>query len=59
VTTPRDIEICAPTFEEFIKRFWIENTIWFAANKGKPLEGELRAYADAAKAINSRESGRP
>ncbi len=28
--------ICADGFEEFIKRFWIENTLWFAANKGRP-----------------------
>ena len=49
VTTPRDIEICAPSFEEFVKRFWIENTIWFAVNNGVLLDGELRAYADAAK----------
>ncbi len=54
VTTPRDLEICAPTFEEFIKRFWIENTIWFAVNKGEVLDGELRAYAQAAKAAAAR-----
>ncbi len=49
VATPRDISICASTFEEFIKRFWIENAIWFAVQKGVPLDGELRAYSDAAK----------
>jgi hypothetical protein len=54
VSTPRDIEICASSFEEFIKRFWIENTIWFAVNRGEPLHGELRAYAEAAKAAASR-----
>jgi hypothetical protein len=57
MTTPRDIEICAPTFEEFIKRFWIENTIWFAVHNGQRLEGELRAYADAAKAATARADG--
>jgi hypothetical protein len=40
--------ICADSFEEFIKRFWIENTLWWWAHKGFPaLEGELKAYLDA------------
>jgi hypothetical protein len=25
--------VCAPTFSEFMYRFWIENEIWFATNK--------------------------
>jgi hypothetical protein len=33
VMTPRDLAVCAPSFEEFILRFWIENTLWFAARK--------------------------
>jgi hypothetical protein len=49
VADPQEVAICAPSFEEFIKRFWIENALWFAVNQQRPLEGELRAYADAAK----------
>lgn len=36
--------ICAPTFEAFLYRFWLENTIWFALNDGKPLTDEQRRY---------------
>jgi hypothetical protein len=48
--TPRELTICALSFEEFIKRFWIENTIWLKVNNGEALTGELQAYADAARA---------
>jgi hypothetical protein len=47
---PRDLRKCAWSFEEFIRRFWIENTLWYAVNKGEKIEGELREYARAAKA---------
>jgi hypothetical protein len=47
---PRDLRKCAWSFEEFIKRFWIENTLWYAVNKGEKLGRELREYADAARA---------
>jgi len=49
VSTPRDVEMCAPSFESFIQRFWLENTLWFAVSKRTPLTAEQRAYADAAK----------
>ena len=39
---------CATSFEEFVKRVWIENTLWFAVNGREALTGELLAYADAA-----------
>jgi hypothetical protein len=43
-----DVAVCAEDFEGFMKRFWIENTIWFAAHEGAPpIEGELREYVDA------------
>ena len=50
VSRPKDLVVCAPSFEEFIQRFWIENTLWFTCNKGAPLSPDLQAYADAAKA---------
>lgn len=46
---PSEVVVCAESFEEFIKRFWIENTLWAAADRGRTLEGELLAYSDAAK----------
>lgn len=36
----------APSFEAFLYRFWIENTIWFARDDGKPLTPEQQAYID-------------
>jgi hypothetical protein len=46
---PRELTVCASSFEEFIKRFWIENTIWLEVTKGEALTGELQAYAGAAR----------
>lgn len=38
---------CAPTFEEFLYRFWIENEIWFALSYEKTkLTKEQQAYVD-------------
>lgn len=45
VTTPRDLEMCAPDFETFMHRFWMENSLWFAVSKGAPLTAEQKAYA--------------
>jgi hypothetical protein len=36
--------VCAPSFEVFLYRFWLENTIWFALNDGKPLTDEQQRY---------------
>jgi len=36
--------VCAPTFEAFLYRFWLENTIWFALNDGTPLTDEHQRY---------------
>jgi hypothetical protein len=47
---PRDIVIASPSFEEFIKRTWIENTIWELHVHKQPIEGELHAYREAARA---------
>ncbi|KAH0538459.1 hypothetical protein FGG08_004957 [Glutinoglossum americanum] len=41
--------ICAPSFEDFVHRFWLENTIWFAVvGERRELSGEERAYIDFA-----------
>jgi hypothetical protein len=40
------IFFCAPTFEAFIYRFWIENQIWFALDENKPLTEEQQIYVD-------------
>jgi uncharacterized protein (TIGR02996 family) len=38
---------CAPTFEAFIYRFWIENEIWYALSHDRdPLTEEEQAYLD-------------
>jgi len=42
-----DIWFCAPSFTEFIYRFWLENEIWFALAKEKRrLTEEEQAYVD-------------
>jgi hypothetical protein len=46
---PQDVFVCASSFDEFIRRFWIENALWYAAQGGGPVEGELLAYAEAAR----------
>lgn len=48
VATFEDPEICANDFEEFIHRFWLENTLWFAIQEGRPLAAEEAAYVAAA-----------
>ena len=46
-----DVAMCAASFEEFVHRFWMENTLWFALyEKTKaPLTPEHQAYLDAVK----------
>jgi hypothetical protein len=42
-----DIWFCAPSFTEFIYRFWLENEIWFASAFDKqPLTALQQAYVD-------------
>jgi hypothetical protein len=50
IAVPTDILICARSFEAFVRRFWIENAIWYLTRDGRPLTVELIAYLDAAKA---------
>jgi hypothetical protein len=51
---PQDVVVCASSFDEFIRRLWIENTLWYAAQGGGPVEGELLAYAEAARTASPR-----
>ncbi len=45
--TPTNLAICGASLEEFLKRFWIENTLWFSVNHGHPaVDGELKTYVD-------------
>jgi len=42
-----EIWLCAPSFTEFIYRFWLENEIWFVlAEKERPLNQIEQAYVD-------------
>ncbi len=36
--------VCAPSFEAFLYRFWMENVIWFNLSERKPLREEQRRY---------------
>ena len=56
VCRPINLALSAPSFEEFIQRFWIENALWFACTKGTPLTPSQQAYADAAKKASDSES---
>lgn len=42
--TTLDIWFCAPTFEAFFYRYWLESQIERALFVDVPLEGELAAY---------------
>jgi hypothetical protein len=44
-----DLTVCAPSFEDFIHRFWIENTLWYANREKRALTRDEQAYVDAAK----------
>lgn len=49
-TTPEQVRqatfFCAPDFEMFVYRFWLENEIWFALNDGRPLTEVQQRYLD-------------
>jgi hypothetical protein len=38
--------LCAPSFEAFLYRFWIENTLWFALSDGKVLTDDQQRYVN-------------
>jgi hypothetical protein len=44
--TPVGFVRCAEGFEEFLFRFWLENTLWFAEHEGRPLTPMQRAYVE-------------
>ena len=39
---------CAPTFEEFLYRWWLENKLWFALDEGRALTEKEQKYLDQA-----------
>ncbi len=39
-----NIALCAPSFEAFLYRYWIENMLWFALSDGKALTNEQQRY---------------
>ena len=42
----RNAFYCAPSFEEFLYRFWIENTLWFDLNENLPLTETENKYLE-------------
>jgi hypothetical protein len=48
-----DVARCAASFEEFVHRFWMENTLWFSLYEKTraPLTPEQQAYVDAVKKV--------
>lgn len=40
------VAFCAPSFSEFLYRFWIENEIWYNLNEGVPLTPIQQSYVD-------------
>ncbi len=42
----RQTGFCSETFEAFIYRFWLENTLWFALSGGEPLTPEQKRYLE-------------
>ena len=47
VVTLEDLVFCAPDFEGFVYRFWMENTILYALFEEHPLAREQQVYLDA------------
>jgi len=48
IITPTNLTICADSFEEFVYRFWLENTIWFGLVENRVLSESQEAYRRAA-----------
>jgi hypothetical protein len=40
----RDTYVCAPDFETFLHRFWLENRIWYALARRSELDPEQQDY---------------
>jgi len=41
-----ELLFCAPSFEAFMYRLWMENEIWFALSEERSLTKEQQAYAN-------------
>jgi hypothetical protein len=42
-----DIYLCAPSFPEFVYRYWLENELWFSLTRGTaPLPDIQARYAE-------------
>jgi hypothetical protein len=54
-----EILCCAPTFEEFIHRFWLENAIWYSLYEARPMTHEQKRYLDAVRKMRRRITVRP
>lgn len=52
-----EVALCAPSFGEFLYRFWIENEIWFALTEGAALTEEQQAYVDHYRALRASREG--
>ena len=48
VITPFNLTICADSFEEFVYRFWLENSIWYALVEERKLTDTQEAYRRTA-----------
>ena len=44
--TQEKVAYCAPSFTQFLYRFWLENEVWFALTDGVPLTADQQAYVD-------------
>ena len=42
---------CAPTFEAFVYRFWMENEVGFRTRDGEALTPELHDYLEEARRL--------
>lgn len=51
VIVPKNIYYCAPDFETFIYRFWIENSIWFTLTGENTLTKEQQEYMNERRQI--------
>jgi hypothetical protein len=50
----REPLVCAPAFEDFIHRFWMENAIWYALSRQRSLTLEQTAYVDHVRRLKLR-----
>lgn len=46
-----NIHFTAPSFEKFLYRFWLENSIWYALDENKKLNSEQQEYLEHYKKI--------